>query len=45
GRGTSEQIAMEHMGVDLTEEDFWLESVNRVMSDVEPFVKLVEEKM
>ena len=41
GRGTSEQIAMEHMGVDLTEEDFWLESVNRVMSDVEPFVKLV----
>jgi len=43
GRGSSEQIAKEHMGVDLTKEDFWLESVNRIMADVEPFVKLVEE--
>jgi len=43
GRGSSEQIALDHMGVDLTKEDFWLESVNRIMADVEPFVKLVEE--
>jgi pepF/M3 family oligoendopeptidase len=43
GRMTSEDIARKHMGVDLTREDFWLEAVNRVMSDVEPFVKLVEK--
>ncbi|MEW5925311.1 MAG: M3 family oligoendopeptidase [Candidatus Zixiibacteriota bacterium] len=43
GLGSSEQIAKDHMGVDLTVEDFWLESVNRIMSDVEPFVELVNK--
>ncbi|PKK83621.1 MAG: oligoendopeptidase [candidate division Zixibacteria bacterium HGW-Zixibacteria-1] len=43
GLGSSEQTAKKHMGVDLTKEDFWLESVNRIMSDTEPFVRLVEK--
>lgn len=43
GRMTSEEVAMKHMGADLTRSDFWLEAVNRCLSDVEPFVRLAEE--
>jgi len=41
GKMTSEDVARKHMNVDLTKEDFWTEAVNRVMSDVEEFEKLV----
>ena len=40
GKMTSEDVAKKHLGVDLTKEDFWTESVNRALSDIEPFVKL-----
>ncbi|UCD94284.1 MAG: M3 family oligoendopeptidase [Candidatus Zixiibacteriota bacterium] len=42
GKMTSEDVAKKHMGVDLTKEDFWTEAVSRVLSDVDPFVKLAE---
>jgi oligoendopeptidase F len=45
GRMTSEEVAMRHMGVDLTKSDFWQKAVNRCLSDVDPFVKLAEEMM
>ena len=42
GRMTTEDIAQKHLGVDLTKEDFWKDAVARVLSNVEPFLKLVE---
>jgi pepF/M3 family oligoendopeptidase len=41
GRMSTEEVAMKHLGVDLTREDFWRDAVNRVCADVKPFVKLV----
>jgi len=43
GKMTSEDVAKKHMGVDLTREDFWADAVNRVLADVEPFVKLAKK--
>jgi pepF/M3 family oligoendopeptidase len=40
---TSEDVAKKHLGVDLTKEDFWSESVALALDDVDPFVKLVDE--
>jgi oligoendopeptidase F len=37
---TTEQVAMKHLGVDLTREDFWVSAVNRSLSQVETFVSL-----
>jgi hypothetical protein len=35
-------VAKKHLGVDLTKEDFWAESVQLALADVDPFVKLAE---
>ncbi|MCX6826288.1 MAG: M3 family metallopeptidase [candidate division Zixibacteria bacterium] len=40
GRMTSEQVAMKHLGVDITKSDFWNEAVERALADIDPFVKL-----
>jgi oligoendopeptidase F len=43
GSMTSEELAEKHLGVNLTKETFWNDSVDRVLADIEPFVKLAEE--
>lgn len=43
GSMNTEDVAQKHLGVDLTKEDYWKDAVERVMSDIEPFVKLAEE--
>jgi oligoendopeptidase F len=40
GSMTTEQVAMKHLGVDLTREDFGVSAVNRSLSQVETFVSL-----
>jgi pepF/M3 family oligoendopeptidase len=44
GSMTTEEIGMKHLGVDLTKDDFWQAAVERMLADVEPFVKLAGEK-
>ncbi len=44
GRMTTEQVAQKHLGVDLSKPDFWRDAVSRVLANVEPFVKLVNQK-
>jgi pepF/M3 family oligoendopeptidase len=41
GQMNCEKLARKHLGVDLTKEDFWKESVNMALADVDEFVKLV----
>ncbi|MFH1892114.1 MAG: M3 family oligoendopeptidase [Candidatus Zixiibacteriota bacterium] len=41
GSMTTEDLGRKHLGVDLAKPDFWNDAVNRVLEDVEPFVKLV----
>jgi len=36
----TEDLAQKHLGVDLTRKDFWVDAVNRSLSDVDTFVKL-----
>lgn len=43
GNMNTEDVAKKHLGVDLTKEDYWVDAVDRVMADIEPFVKLAEE--
>jgi len=40
GAMMTEDVAKKHLGVDLTKEDYWTDAVARVMSDIDPFVKL-----
>jgi len=40
GSMMTEDVAKKHLGVDLTKQDYWTDAVNRVMSDIDPFVKL-----
>jgi pepF/M3 family oligoendopeptidase len=40
GKMTSEEVAKKHLGVDLTKPEFWSSAVERVLNDIEPFVKL-----
>lgn len=40
GSMTTEEVAMKHLGVDLTKSDFWRDAVARALADVDPFVKL-----
>lgn len=42
GSMTSEDVASKHLGVDLTTEKFWVDAVNRSLSDVDEFVKLAQ---
>jgi len=40
GSMTNEEIAEKHLGENLTHEDFWEDSIDRVLADIEPFVKM-----
>ncbi len=42
GSMSSEDVAMKHLGVDLTGESFWEDAVARSLSSVDEFVKLAE---
>jgi oligoendopeptidase F len=44
GRMTTEEVAKKHLGVDLTKPDFWRDAVSRVLANVDPFVKLVNQR-
>jgi pepF/M3 family oligoendopeptidase len=43
GSMTTEDVAKKHLGVDLTQPDFWKEAVDTALADVDEFVKLVDE--
>ncbi len=43
GKMTTEEVAEKHLGVDLTGEAFWKEAVDRVLSDIAPFVELANK--
>lgn len=43
GSMTTEQVALKHLGVDLTKEDFWVSAVNRALSKVDTFVELAKK--
>ncbi len=45
GSLTTEQLAHTHLGVDLSQPDFWEAAVDRVLADVDPFVELVERSL
>lgn len=40
GGMVTEEVAKKHLGVDLTKEDFWRDSVNLIMADIDQFVEL-----
>ncbi|QFT89937.1 Oligoendopeptidase F, plasmid [Bacillus sp. THAF10] len=40
---TVEDLAMKHLGVDLTKRDFWEKAVHKSLEDVEEFLKLTEK--
>lgn len=40
---TSEELAMKHLGVDLTKPDFWQSGIDMVMADVQEFMELTEK--
>jgi oligoendopeptidase F len=42
GSMNTEEVAKKHLGVDLTKEGFWRDSVDRVLADIDPFLKLCE---
>ncbi|MFC4766277.1 M3 family oligoendopeptidase [Effusibacillus consociatus] len=42
GRMTVEDLAQKHLGVDLTQADFWQSAVNLALADVEEFLRLTE---
>ncbi|WP_055105890.1 M3 family oligoendopeptidase [Paenibacillus ihumii] len=42
GRMTVEELASKHLGVDLTQPDFWREAMAVAVADVETFLKLTE---
>jgi oligoendopeptidase F len=42
GSMTVEQLAMKHLGVDLTEPDFWQSAVDLAVADVETFLQMTE---
>jgi pepF/M3 family oligoendopeptidase len=43
GSMTTEELAQTHLGVDLTQPDFWEAAVGRVLADVDDFVRLVDK--
>lgn len=40
GSMTTEDVARKHLGVDLTQEDFWVNAVNQQLAEVDAFVEL-----
>jgi oligoendopeptidase F len=43
GSMMAEDVARKHLDVDLSKEEYWNDAVSRVLSDIDPFVKLAEE--
>lgn len=43
GSMTTETLAKTHLGVDLTQPEFWEAAIDRVLADVDEFVTLVDE--
>jgi len=43
GRMTTEELAMRHLGADLTRPDFWQSALSVVLDDVEEFLRLTAE--
>lgn len=43
GSMTTEQLAQTHLGVDLTQADFWETTLDRILGDVDEFVTLAEK--
>ncbi|MDA8352766.1 MAG: M3 family oligoendopeptidase [Firmicutes bacterium] len=43
GRMTVEELAQKHLGVDLTQPDFWQEAVDLVQADIHRFLELTDE--
>jgi pepF/M3 family oligoendopeptidase len=43
GSMTTEEIALKHLGVDLSDSQFWNEAVARVLMDIEPFAELARQ--
>ncbi len=43
GRMSTEDVALKHLGVDLTKEEFWNDAVNRSLSQVDTFVRLAQK--
>jgi oligoendopeptidase F len=44
GRMTVEDLAKKHLGVDLTQPEFWQSAVDAVLEDVDLFLELTETK-
>lgn len=44
GSMTTEELAKTHLGVDLTQPDFWETAVDRVLADVDQFVALADKQ-
>ena len=42
GSMTTEEVAKKHLGMDLTEEEFWIGAVNTALADIDEFVTLAE---
>ena len=42
GAMTCEEVAMKHVGVDITKQDFWNDAVARSLGDVNEFVELIK---
>ena len=40
-----EELAQKHLGVDLTEPDFWQSAVDMAVQDVKQFMELTEAKV
>jgi pepF/M3 family oligoendopeptidase len=43
GSMTTEELARKHLDIDLTDEKFWNDAVDRVLIDIDPYVKLAKE--
>jgi len=44
GRMQVEDLAMKHLGVDLTKPDFWQDAIDRLLPDVDEFLALTESR-
>ncbi len=40
---TTEELAQKHLGVDLTQADFWQAGIDTILEDVKEFMSLTEE--
>ncbi len=45
GRLTCEEVARKHLGVDISQPDFWRKAVHQVLSAVGPFVELAKKQL